>query len=46
MAESMVLQAVKNASLGPLAAKVDKLTLRLSGLGQSLWEATMQPDAP
>ena len=46
MAESMVLAAVKNASLGPLAAKVDKLTLRLSGLGQSLWEATMQPDAP
>ena len=46
MAESMVLQAIKSASLGPLTAKVDKLTLRLSGLGQSLWEATMQSDPP
>jgi hypothetical protein len=46
MAESMVLQAIKSASRGPLTAKVDKLTLRLSGLGQSFWAATMQPDAP
>lgn len=46
MAESMVLQAIKSASRGPLTAKVDKLTLRLSGLGQSFWTATMQPDAP
>jgi abortive infection alpha-like protein len=45
MAESMVLQAIKSASRGPLTAKVDKLTLRLSGLGQSFWAATMQPDA-
>jgi len=45
MAESMVLQAVKSASRGPLTAKVDKLTLRLSGLGQSFWAATLQPDA-
>jgi hypothetical protein len=44
MAETVVLQAIKNASRGPLAAKVDKLTLTLSGLGQSLWAATMQQD--
>lgn len=46
MAESMVLQAIKSATRGPLTAKVDKLTLRLSGLGQAFWAATMQPDAP
>jgi hypothetical protein len=46
MAESSVLQAVKTASRGPLAAKVDKLTLTLSGLGQALWAATMQQDGP
>ena len=44
MAETMVLQAIKNASRGPLAAKVDKLTLTLSGLGHALWAATMQQD--
>jgi hypothetical protein len=46
MAETMVLQAIKRASRGPLTAKVDKLTLRLSGLGESLWAATMQQDSP
>jgi hypothetical protein len=46
MAESSVLQAIKTASRGPLAAKVDKLTLTLSGLGQALWAATMQQDGP
>lgn len=46
MAETMVLQAVKTASRGPLAAKVDKYTLSLSSLGQSLWAATMQDDSP
>jgi hypothetical protein len=44
MAESAVLNAIKNASRGPLTAKVDKFTLTLSGLGQALWEATMQQD--
>jgi Abortive infection alpha len=44
MAESAVLRAIKSASRGPLAAKVDKLTLSLSGLGQALWAATMGPD--
>jgi hypothetical protein len=46
MAEASVLQAIKTASRGPLAAKVDKLTLTLSGLGQALWAATMQQDGP
>jgi len=46
MAESAVLQAIKTASRGPLAAKVDTLTLTLSGLGQALWAATMQQDGP
>jgi Abortive infection alpha len=46
MAETSVLRAIKNASRGPLAAKVDKFTLTLSGLGQSLWAATMEPDGP
>lgn len=46
MAESAVLQAIKTASRGPLAAKVDKYTLSLSGLGQALWKATMQPGPP
>jgi hypothetical protein len=40
MAETSVLQAIKSASRGPLVAKVDKLTLTLSGLGQALWAAT------
>ncbi|MDT5090895.1 MAG: hypothetical protein QOH60_258 [Mycobacterium sp.] len=44
MAEAAVLNAIKNASRGPLTAKVDKFTLTLSGLGQALWEATMQQD--
>jgi hypothetical protein len=46
MAETAVLDAIKNASRGPLAAKVDKFTLTLSGLGKSLWEATMQQGGP
>jgi hypothetical protein len=44
MAESMVLAAIKSASRGPISAKVDKFVLSLSGLGRSLWEATIQGD--
>ena len=44
MAESAVLAAVKSASRGPLAAKVDKSTLSLSPLGTAFWEATMRVD--
>jgi len=39
MAETAVLAAIKSASRGPLAAKVDKSTLSLSSLGASLWAA-------
>jgi hypothetical protein len=46
MAETAVLDAIKNASRGPLTAKVDKFTLTLSSLGKSLWEATMQQGGP
>ena len=46
MAESTVLAAIKSASRGPLSAKVDKFTLRLSTLGASLWSATMEDDGP
>lgn len=42
LAESSVLAAVKSASRGPLAAKVEKSTLNLSSLGSSLWAATTQ----
>jgi len=44
MAESSVLAAIKSASRGPISAKVEKYVLSLSGLGTSLWEATMQGD--
>lgn len=40
MAETHVLKAIKAATRGPLAARVDKHTLLLSHLGRSLWEAT------
>lgn len=44
MAETSVLDAIRNASRGPLAARVEKLTLRLSRMGQSFWVATTQDD--
>ena len=39
MAEIQVLDALKKASWGPVPAKVEKQTLRLSELGRSLWDA-------
>lgn len=45
MAESPVLRALKSAARGPVPARVEKLTLRLSELGHELWEAT-QEDPP
>lgn len=44
MAEPMVLKAVKSASRGPLIARTEKLSLRLSGLGKNLWAAAVQQD--
>jgi hypothetical protein len=38
-ADTAVLRAVKNASRGPIPARVEKYTLRLSGLGLELWAA-------
>lgn len=46
MAEPMVLKAIKSASRGPLIARTEKLSLRLSGLGQGLWAAAVQQDGP
>lgn len=40
-ADTMVLRAIKRASRGPIPARIDKYTLRLSGLGRELWTATM-----
>jgi len=40
MAESPVLGAMKAAARGPVPARVEKLTSRLSALGRDLWEAT------
>lgn len=45
MAETMVLNAIKAATKGPLPAKVDKFTLRLSELGRSLWAAASAHDS-
>jgi len=42
MAESPVLGALKAAARGPMPARVEKLTLRLSELGHELWEATQE----
>jgi hypothetical protein len=42
-ADPAVLQAIKNASRGPIPARMDKYTLRLSGLGLELWAAASGP---
>lgn len=39
-ADITVLQAIKKASRGPIPARVEKYTLRLSGLGRELWLAS------
>lgn len=39
-ADTAVLRAIKKASRGPIPARIDRLTLRLSGLGRELWAAT------
>jgi hypothetical protein len=39
-ADTAVLQAIKDASRGPISAPVERYTLRLSGLGLELWAAT------
>jgi hypothetical protein len=44
LAETFILDALKKASWGPLPARVEKATLRLSELGRSLWEAAQAGD--
>jgi hypothetical protein len=41
-ADTMVLKAIKRAARGPIPARVDRYTLRLSGLGIELWNAANQ----
>lgn len=41
LADSDVLKAIRNGSRGPLPARVERRTVRLSSLGQSLWRAAM-----
>ncbi len=39
MADTAVLKAVKAGSLGPIAPRIERLTLRMSPLGHELWDA-------
>lgn len=39
MAESYVLKAIKAAGRGPLPARIEKRTVRVTALGRGLWEA-------
>jgi hypothetical protein len=39
MAETYVLRAIKTASRGPLPARIDKRTVRVTTLGRGLWES-------
>jgi hypothetical protein len=41
LADNAVLKAIKAGSRGPLPARVEKRTVRLSALGQALWAASM-----
>jgi len=43
-ADITVLKAIKQAARGPIPARIDRYTLRLSGLGLELWHATMGQD--
>ena len=45
-ADTAVLQAIKNAGRGPIPARIEKYTLRLSGLGLELWAAASVPREP
>jgi hypothetical protein len=45
-ADPAVLRAVKNAGRGPIPARVEKYTLRLSGLGLELWAAASSGSSP
>lgn len=40
LAESEVLRAIRRGSIGPVPARVEKRTVRLTGLGLALWAAS------
>lgn len=44
LAETAVLRAIAEASRGPLPARVEKHSLRLSPFGRTLWKATTQDE--
>jgi hypothetical protein len=43
LAETDVLSAIRQGSRGPVPARVEKRTIRLSPLGHALWAASMGP---
>lgn len=45
-ADITVLEAMKKAGRGPIPARVEKYTLRLSGLGRELWTAASGSEEP
>lgn len=45
LADTDVLKAIRSGSRGPLPARVERRTVRLSALGQSLWGAAMGDQA-
>jgi hypothetical protein len=45
LADSDVLKAIRKGSRGPVSARVERRSIRLSTLGQNLWNACMGPDA-
>lgn len=45
LADTDVLAAIRRGSLGPVPARVERRTVRLSPLGLALWEASMGPGA-
>ncbi len=45
-ADTSVLRAIKKAARGPIPARIDRYTLRLSGLGLELWAAASQRRSP
>ncbi len=45
LADTDVLAAIRRGSIGPVPARVERRTIRLSPLGLALWEASMGPHA-
>lgn len=45
LAETEVLRAIREGSRGPVPARVERRSIRLSPLGRDLWEAAMGPQA-